>query len=103
MQKTKKINYKGWTLKGTFFTPYKEDAYWSVAVYDKYDIPVRHSVSYKDTWTGRKTSDLFYTHFKGFEDAKYFVDSIKAPISEMYSNSKYVKKALSVCKLKKYI
>ena len=97
MQETKKINYKGWVLKGTLRTPYKQDAHWGVVVYDKYDVPIRHSVSYIDTWTKRKTSDFFFTYFKGFEDAKYFVDSIEAPSSEMFSNSDCVKKALSEC------
>ena len=97
MQKTKKINYKGWVLEGTFFETHK---YWNVVVYDKYDVPVRHNVSFIDTWTKRKTSALFYTHFKGFENAKNFVDSIKEPSSEMFSNSELVKKALSVCENK---
>ncbi len=36
MQQTKKINYKGYILKGTLFTPFKKDSYWDVNVFDKY-------------------------------------------------------------------
>ena len=38
MQRTKKINYKGWTLKGIEFTPYKKEPFWEVHIFDKYDI-----------------------------------------------------------------
>ena len=95
MQRTKKINYKGWTLQGIEFTPYKKEPFWEVHIFDKYDIPLRHKVRFIDTWTKRKTSDVFWTSFKGWDDAKNFVDSIEAPSSEMYSNSKFVNEALS--------
>tara|TARA_R100001163_G_scaffold64054_2_gene57370 strand:- start:1259 stop:1588 length:330 start_codon:yes stop_codon:yes gene_type:complete len=97
MQKHEKINYKGWTLKGIEFTPYKKQPFWEVNIYDKYDVPLQHFSNYVDTWTKRKRSDLFTTTFIGWEDAKDFIDSIEAPISEMNSRSDYVKKALSEC------
>jgi|LULO01.1.fsa_nt_gb hypothetical protein len=76
MQQTKKINYKGYILKGTLFTPFKKDSYWDVNVFDKYGVPVKHTVSFIDQYTKRETTDVFWKTFDSFDNAKNFVDSL---------------------------